>query len=231
MRDARFSIVRRRSAELFFGHIFVRYGLDHVRAGDEHVGRVLDHDIEVGDRRTVNGAARARAHDAADLRHDAAGQSVAQKNIRVPAEADYAFLYARATGIIQPDDRRADFHGEIHHLTNLFRVCFGKGTTKDSAVLGKDKDLAAIDQSMAGDDAVAGIDLLVHPEILRTMLDQLVELLKRSFVEQELDSLARSHLAVGVLLLDAHGATACFRALLTFAKLLEFGRFRRLLFL
>ncbi len=108
---------------------------------------------------------------------------------------------------------------------------FGKGTTKNGAVLGKDKDLAAIDQAMARYHAVTGIYLLVHPKILRTMFDQLIELLKGCVVEQELNPLARSHLAVGVLLLDARGAAAGFGALLTLAQLIEFGRFRGLLFL
>src|SRR5213080_4239600 len=100
MRDARLAIVRRGAAEFFFCHIFMRHSLDHVRTGDEHIGRVLDHDVEVGNRRTVNGAAGAWAHDATDLRHDPAGQSVAQKNVSVTAETDDAFLYARTAGIV-----------------------------------------------------------------------------------------------------------------------------------
>src|SRR5258708_32093830 len=123
----------------------MRYGLDHVRPGDEHVGRVLHHDIEVGDRRTVNRAARAGTHDATDLRHHAAGQSVAEKDLSIAAETDYAFLYARAAGVIQPDDGRPDLHRQVHHFANLFRVRFGKGTAKDREVLSEDEDFAAID--------------------------------------------------------------------------------------
>ena len=78
----------------------MRHGLDHVRAGDEHVRRILHHDVEVGDGRTVHRAARARPHDATDLRHHAAGQSVTQKNVCIAAQTDDAFLYARAAGII-----------------------------------------------------------------------------------------------------------------------------------
>src|SRR5258706_194310 len=231
MCDSRYPIVSGRATEFFFGYVFVRHGLDHVGAGNEHVGGVLDHDVEVGDRRTVDGAPRTWAHDATDLRHDAAGQSIAQKNVRVPAEADYAFLYARAAGIVETDDRRADLHRQVHHLTNFCRVRFGKGAAKDSEVLSEDKDLAAIDQAMTGDDAIAGIDFVLHPKVLRTMFDQPVELLKSAVVEQELDPLARGQLARGMLLLDACGATACFGALLTLAKLIEFGGFRGLLFL
>src|SRR5258706_7822727 len=105
MCDSRYPIVSGRATEFFFGYVFVRHGLDHVGSGNEHVGRVLDHDVEVGDRRTVNRAARAWPHDATDLRHDAAGQSVAQKNIRIPAEADYALLHAPAAGTVEAEDR------------------------------------------------------------------------------------------------------------------------------
>src|SRR5258708_32270146 len=108
MRDSRYPIVSERATEFFFAYVFVRHGLDHLGSGNEHVGRVLDHDVEVGDRRTVDGAAGAWAHDAANLRNNPGCQRVAQKNIRIPAEADYAFLYARAAGIVETDDRRAD---------------------------------------------------------------------------------------------------------------------------
>src|SRR5712671_511041 len=149
----------------------MRYGLDHVRPGDEHVRRVLHHDVEVGDRRTVHGAARARAHDATDLRHHAAGQCVAEKDVRIAAETNDTFLYARAARIVQPDDGRADLHREVHHFANLFRVRFGKGTAKDGEVLGEDKNFAAIDQAVAGDDSVARIDFFLHPKVTRAMLD------------------------------------------------------------
>src|SRR5713226_5367621 len=178
----------------------MRYGFDHVRASDEHVGRVFDHDVEVGNRRTVHRAARARAHDATDLRHHAAGQSVAQKNVGITAETDDAFLYARAAGIVQADDRGADLHRQVHYFANLFGVRFREGAAKDSKVLREDKDFAAIDQAVGGDDSVAGIDFFLHPKVARAMFDQLIEFLKRAVIEQELDALARSQLAGGVLL-------------------------------
>src|SRR5713226_10121064 len=137
----------------------MRYGFDHVRASDEHVGRVFDHDVEVGDRRAVHRAARARAHDATDLRHHAAGQSVAQKNVGITAETDDAFLYARAAGIVQADDRRADLHRQVHYFANLFGVRFREGTAKDGKVLREDENFAAIDQTVAGNHSIAWINL------------------------------------------------------------------------
>ena len=105
------------------------------------------------------------------MRHHAAGQSVAQKDVGITTETYHAFLYARAAGIIQADDGRAHLHRQVHHFANLFRVRFGKGTAKDREILGEDKNLAAVDQAMAGDDSVAGIDFLLHAEVTRAMLD------------------------------------------------------------
>ncbi len=56
----------------------------------------------------VHRAARARPHDRADLRDDAAGQGIAQENVGVAAERFDAFLNARATRVVQADERRAD---------------------------------------------------------------------------------------------------------------------------
>ena len=47
------------------------------------------------------------------------------------------------------------------------------------------------------------------------MFDQLIEFLKRPFIEQKVDSFTRSHLAGGVLLLDARGTAAFLRTLLS----------------
>ena len=106
---------------------------------------------------TVDCAARARTHDATDLRHDSAGQRVAQKNVGVTAQADHAFLNPRAAGIVESDNRRANLHRQIHHLANFFGVRFGKGTAEDGEVLGEYKNLSTINQAVPGDHAIAGI--------------------------------------------------------------------------
>jgi hypothetical protein len=65
------------------------------------------------DGRAVDGPARARPHDATDLRDDSGGERVAQEDVGVAAEADDALLYARAARIVEPDDGRADAHREV----------------------------------------------------------------------------------------------------------------------
>src|SRR5688572_21688995 len=104
----------------------MRHGLDHVWSSDEHVRRVFDHDVEVRDRGTINSATSTRAHDATYLRHDSARECVAQKNIRIPTEADDPFLNTRATRIIQSNNRRAHFHREVHNLADLRSVSLRK---------------------------------------------------------------------------------------------------------
>ena len=75
---------------------------------------------------------------------------------------------------------------------------------------------------MASDDSVARIDLLVQAEVALPVLDQLVEFLKRVFIEKELNTFARSHFTGGVLLLEACCTAARFCLLLALAQLIEF---------
>ena len=65
LRDAGLGVVRHRAAELLEADLLAGDRLDHVGPGDEHVRGLLDHEDEVGDRRRVDSAARARSHDQA----------------------------------------------------------------------------------------------------------------------------------------------------------------------
>src|SRR6185436_15112544 len=145
MRHTRNAIVRDRSTQLFFCYVFVCNSLDDIRTGNKHVRGVFYHYIEISNGRTVNGTSRTWSHDATYLRDHASCQGVTQKYVGITAQTYYAFLYASPTGIVQADNRRSDFHGQVHHLTNLFCVSFGKGTSKDRKVLRKHKDLPAVD--------------------------------------------------------------------------------------
>ncbi len=211
MRDSRNTVVRNSTAEFFLRDFLMRHCLDHVRSGDEHVRRVFDHDVEVSDRGTVNGAARARSHDATDLRDHAARECVAQKDVSITTETNNAFLNTRAARIIQTDNRRADLHREVHNLANLFRVSLGKGTAKHSEVLRQDEHVTGINQAVTSNHPIAGIDLLVKSEISRAMDHELVKLFERTVIQQELDAFASRHLSRVMLLLHTSVATACLR--------------------
>ena len=199
MRDAARLVVRLGAAELLFRHFLVRHRPQHVRAGHEHVARVLDHDVEVGNRRRVDGAAGAGPHNRRDLRDDARGERVSQEDVGVAAEREHAFLDARAPRVVQPDDRRAHLHRQIHDLDDLGGVGLRQRTAEDGEVLGKGVDRAALDPSRAGDNAVAGNDLLVHAEVEAAVGDEFVDFVEAPGIEEEIDPLTRRELS-GVVL-------------------------------
>jgi hypothetical protein len=81
--------------------------------------------------------------------------------------------------------------------------------------------VTAIDASDAGDDAVAGNDLVLHPEIATAMGDELVDLLERPGIEQQIDALARGQLAGFMLPAETIVATPQRGAALEIFEVLE----------
>ena len=208
--DAGDLVVRGGAAERVLGDVLVGDGLDDVGAGDEHVAGFGGHQGEVGDGGRVDRAAGARAEDRRDLRDDAGGQGVAQEDVGVAGERDDALLDARAAGVVEADDGRADAHRHVHDLDDLRGVGFGERAAEDGEVLGEDEDHAAVDAAVAGDEAVAGDALGVHAEVCRAMGYKFVGLLEGAFVEQEVDALAGGELAGLLLAGAALGAAALF---------------------
>ena len=155
VRDAAARRVRRRAAERLRVDVLVGHGLHDVGSGHEHVARALDHDREVGDRRRVHRAAGTRAHDHRQLRHDARRQRVAQEDVGVAAERHDALLDPGATRVVEPDDRRADLHRQVHDLADLLRVRLGQRSAEHREVLAEDEHEPAVDRAVPGDDAVA----------------------------------------------------------------------------
>ena len=214
--------MRHGAAELLFGDFFMRHGLDHVRPGDEHVGGLVDHENEVGDRRRIDRAAGARPHDGGNLRHHSAVQRVAQKNVGVAGQRHHAFLNARAAGIVQADHGRAHLRGQIHDLDDLAGVRLRERSAEDGEILREDIDQPAFDAAVAGDEAVAVRLLLGHAEVVAAVRDQLVGLFEGALVEQKLDALARRHLAFFVLALAALRASAFFGKLVALFQFCNF---------
>ena len=95
-----------------------------------------------------------------------------------------------------------ELHRQVHDLHDLRGVRLGQRSAEDGEVLREGEHLAAVDQPVAGDDAVARDDLVVHAEIAAAVGDELVDLLERARVEQQLDALARGQLAGGVLAVE-----------------------------
>ena len=152
---ARLGVVGAGAAEVLHRDVLAGDGLDDVGTGDEHVGRAVDHDREVGDGGGVDVAAGAGAHDQADLRDHAGGVHVAAEDLAVEAERDHALLDPRAGALVDADDRAAGLDGEVHHLADLLAVDLAERAAEDGEVLGEHAHLPAVDGAVAGDHAVA----------------------------------------------------------------------------
>ncbi len=219
--DARLAAVRYGAAQFLVGHGLVRYRLHHVGAGHEHVGRILDHEDEVGHGGRIDRAAGARSHDRGDLRHDAGRVDVALKHLGVAGERRDAFLNPSPTGIVEADDRRADQHGLVHDLADLLGVRFRERAAEYREILAERENQPAVHRAVAGDDAVAGDFVLVDAEIVAAVFDEHVPFLEGTGIEQHVEPLARRQLALGVLLFDALLAAAQPRGGALFLKLAQ----------
>ena len=89
-------------------------------------------------------------------------------------------------------------------------------------VVGIDKHQAAVYLAVTRHHAIAGDLFLLHAEVGATVVDELVQLVERAFVQQQLDALAGGHLAYGVLLLYLVHAAAQGGALVQLFELLVY---------
>src|SRR5205823_6231796 len=83
----------------------------------------------------------------------------------VATERENAFLNARAARVVQADDRRSELQREIHDLHDLRGVRLRQRCAEHGEVLREREHLAAVDEAVAGDDAVAWNELLRHAEV------------------------------------------------------------------
>ncbi len=194
--------VGRGAAQFFGGHLFIGHGLDHIRAGHEHVRAILDHEDKVGHRRTVDSASCTGAHDHADLRHNTRGLNVALEHLAIACKAVDTFLNTGTAGIVDPDHRRAVFNGHIHDLADLGRMRRRDGPAQNREVLRKDIDHAAVDGAPPGDNAIPRRFLLLHAEISAAVRDKHIELFERAFVQQQINPFAGCQFTTSVLCID-----------------------------
>jgi hypothetical protein len=80
-----------------------RHRLDHIRAGEEHVRGIADHEHEIGERRRAGGTARARSQDHADPRDHAGGAHVTTEDAAVSRKRRDALLDPRAAAVVKAD--------------------------------------------------------------------------------------------------------------------------------
>ena len=191
-------------AAQFFGRdFFVRHGLHDFGAGHEHVAAVLHHEDEVGHGRAVYRSARAWAHDHADLRDHAGRQHILLEHVGIATQGSHALLDARAARVVQADHRRTDLHGLVHDLADLLGVGLGQRAAEHREVLAEDEYQAAVDHAVAGDHAVARHLVVLHAKVRAAVLHEHVPFFKGAVVQQQLNALAGSQLALFVLGVDA----------------------------
>ena len=90
----------------------------------------------------------------------------------------------------------------IHDLADFFRVGLRKRAAEDSKILAEHKHHPAVDRAIASHHAVAGNPLLVHAEIVATMLDEHVPFFKRARIQQQFNPLPRRQLAFRMMRID-----------------------------
>ena len=79
---------------------------------------------------------------------DARRERVAQEDVGVAAEREHAFLDARAARVVEPDDRRAHLHRQVHDLDDLRGVRLRQRSAEDGEVLREDEDRPAVDAAV-----------------------------------------------------------------------------------
>ncbi len=173
--------------------------LDDVRAGDEHLRGLADHEDEVGEGGAVGRAARTRAEHHADLRDDAGGLGVALEDAAVAGEGGDALLDTGAGAVVEGDQGRTGRDGHVHDLVDLRGVGLAQGAAEDTEVVRVDEDRAALDRAPAGDDTV-GVRLLgLQAEAHGAVPAQLLDLTEGPGVEEQVDALPAGQLPLGVL--------------------------------
>ena len=175
------------STEILGAHRLVGHRPHHIGAGDEHIARVLDHEDEIGERRSVDVATRAGTHDEGNLGDYPGRQDIALEHLAVARERGDPFLDAGAAGIEKPDERRAIVESHVLQLGDLLRVGLGKRTPENGKILGIDEDRAAVDGAGTGDNAVARHVTLIHAEVRRAMFDEHSGFLERARIDEKLE--------------------------------------------
>ena len=109
------------TAQLLLRNILARNGLDHLRAGKEHVRRLATHDDEVCQSRRIYRTACAGAEDRRNLRDDARSHDVTLEDVGITGKSVDALLNTCAARVVETDAGSAVVHGHIHDLADLVR--------------------------------------------------------------------------------------------------------------
>ena len=195
--------MRHGTAQFFCRDFFRRNRFDDSRAGEEHIGRILDHEDEVHQGRAVNGTAGTGPHDDGQLGNDAGRRCVVHKNSAKAGQGIDAFLNASAAGIIDTDDRCPHLESHFLHLSNLMGMHFAKGSAFNGKIFGIGKDQSAPHRTITGNDAVTGNFLFLHAEMGPAMMDKLPHFREAAFIKQLCQPFAGRQLSFFMLRIDS----------------------------
>ena len=109
------------SAEFLLRDNLTEDALHDSRAGEEHVGGVLDHHSEVREGRGVNRSAGARTEYSGNLRDHSGREDIPFEYFPVACERVNSFLDSRSAGVVEADERGTVSGCQIHSLADLLR--------------------------------------------------------------------------------------------------------------
>ena len=209
------------SSQIFERYNFICYCLDNFRSGDEHVCSFVNHDNKVCDGRTVHCTTCARAHNDADLWHNARGTNVAEENFSIGAQGGYTFLNTSATGIVQANHRTSCFECHVENFANLESMHFTQRATVDGKILCECKYFTSVDFSMPSHDTVSGDDVFVHVKVTATVFNESIDLLEGALIKQHIESFSSGHFPAIVLSINSCLTSTGFASSLSSAQVIE----------
>ena len=183
MSYARLGGMNRCTTELLLVNNFAQHFLNDLGTGEEHIGRVLDHQHEVGEGRRIDRTAGTGTHNAGDLRNDTRCKDVAFEYLTKTCHRSNTLLNAGTTRVIETDERSAYTHGHVHDLADLLGHGDAERATADREVLGIEEDESSADGGRASDDTITKWVRLVGAEIGATVDQEHVSLLERAWID------------------------------------------------
>src|SRR5699024_9300885 len=174
------------TTEFSGGNIFTGYLTNHFRTGDIHFSLLIDGNHEVSRYRRVDGTAGRLAQHDGDLRAATRKRQLATRNLRVHRQRGHGILNSGAAGVLNADDRTADFNSHVHDLADLLPKRHTNGTTVDGLIVRVDAHGATRDATIASDHTIRIDSIGVIGS-----LAQRADLNEGSFVQERIDALAR----------------------------------------
>ena len=181
------------AAQFVEGHRFAGGGFHHIRPGDKHVGVLLRHHDEIGERRAVHGTSRTRPKDQRNLGNITRGVAGAPEDSAILRQRGHTLLDASAARIDERHHRHSHIDGHVEQMANLLPLLHTQRAAFDREVLRVDAHGTPVDLSESRDHGGTGIPF---PDVSST---ETAKLLEASLVEEQIKPLASRVLTLGML--------------------------------